>query len=187
MYFAYSVGFMVPEDYSSGYIKNILRADPSRKGFIFSKLLIISLFVIFVTAMFALILLLAHIIFMPDFYFGSFANFATAFGLQSILTITLASVVMMIGSFFRKSVYTLIFSTFLCTGTVESGLYTINLLQNKIWAKEYFDFTKLGLYEAVSNRPELKANIVYLLALCTVYLFLSQIISVYLIRNKDIK
>lgn len=186
LFFAYCAGLMVTEDYSTGYLRNIIHIDSGRRSLILTKFFAIVLFIIAVTICFTLFLWLFVLVFLPGFEWGDPGRFFLSLSLQSLLAITLSSIVVMIGSFFRKSFWTLILSTFLCTGTLESVLNLINRLQESVWSKVHFDFTRLGLYELVSGRPELSDNPGYLIALCAVYTAFCLSISVYFIRNRDV-
>lgn len=187
LFLAYMAAQMAVSDYKTGYIKNIVNTTASRLPIFAAKLLVNSVcFVIFVMLVQVVVAYIGYLILVPSFTFGDLGHFARILFLQTFLGSAVSAVVLMLGIVFKKSVPTYICATFLCTGTYETVLSAINMVQTWVWKRTLFDFTQLGIAQQAGNLPETQTSMTFIVLLCVGYFGLSATVGGLQIQSQDI-
>lgn len=187
LFIVYMTAQMATDDYRTGYLKNIVNSFENRASIFLSKLVVNSfIFVPFVMIVQVILMYLGCLVLVPEFVLGDVGLLVRIVFLQTVLAITASAVVMMLGTLFRKPTPTYIVATFMCTGTYETILNLVNLIQQWLLKRVVFDFTQLGIAEHVSKLSEENISTTFILCLCAVYLALSCGIGVLRIRKQDL-
>lgn len=180
---------IVLQDFQNGFIKNIWISIDKKYNYIFSKLVIIALFVL------TTFLLTILIVFMLDKFFfkfdqiGNFNNFFSMLLKQFFLHTAFLSLIILISIVFRK-VLVVVIATIVYLAFGQPLLYSaINLLVNKLFKfTENFEIEKYLLFGNIerTRMAVSEADSIRAILIATVCLFMSQIFAYWFIKNKDI-
>lgn len=176
-------------DYKNGYIKNIVGQYPRSETLIISKFVAIAIHVFWMIILFALITVITGFaLWGSRFYLNSFIPVLKFLGIQYLLHLGLASLIMFFCIFARSSAFSMTAGILICTGFITPIYAIINKLVGHINSSLNFDVSNHMI-----DRNIIQVNLTSSSDIITrgilvgiVFIVISVFLAMFMIRKRDI-
>ena len=177
-------------DYKNGYIKNIAGQFPRREQLVASKFIVIAFQVLVMVVVFTIsIVVSGYVMWGSDFYLGSVTELFQYLGVQYLLHLGIAAVMMLLCILTYSTVFSMTSGILLCSGLAVPIYSLINKAINGLKTGLEFDINKyildgnitMLLYDSTSE------VMVRGVAVGVAFAIVSLLISTIIVKKRDIR
>lgn len=174
-------------DIGSGYIKNFGGQVKHREGLVISKGFSVFIYIVITMLLLILVQAVSNIIFLGYLKWGALDKLIPYLGIQTILHLALAMIVMAIAIATRNNVFSMMFAVCMCMNVMALLYYGIEIIIKKIG----LGTVHVIKYTISRNITTVSANLtrndgIQAIVLSVVYIGIAAMVSIILYRKRDI-